>query len=359
MVYSCAVCGCQWPQAQWLIVVDLVALTGKCHGGILTVVDKHASASQNVFGPRISSANWRWLASLQEFGGQWAGRFNFVQSFSWPSRGIGFNFCFVCYQDDLCGFSGEMRKVWLKALKNNQYLPDLWRPAAPNGWRSQDVTESASNGGEPQKSFWVRRWERASGLKTLFSLQFLEDQLPLQNPFWGDVIMTSWCRMFFLHLQRPFIQGNQSFKRKTDFRNIMEYHGIPILPWQKPLRGRGKVASDHDDFTALLYQCDWRNGCRFASCGELCSTKRFGFATHGSFSLDPCASSCTSIGCANLGSVGRSESCKTKDLAVCRSLVPGTDGGSCYFKSKPPNKHSWLEIPPWGFQPGLIIRMLH
>ena len=46
-----------WPQAQWLIVVDLVALTGKCHGGILTVVDKHASASQNVFGPRISSAN--------------------------------------------------------------------------------------------------------------------------------------------------------------------------------------------------------------------------------------------------------------------------------------------------------------
>ena len=65
--------------------------------------------------------------------------------------------------------------------------------------------------------------ERASGLKPLFSLQFLEDQLPLQNPFWGDVIMTSWCRMFFLHLQRPFIQGNQSFKRKTDFRNIMEY----------------------------------------------------------------------------------------------------------------------------------------
>ena len=156
-----------------------------------------------------------------------------------------------------------------------------------------------------------------------------------------------------VHSGQPVIQAKN---------RLQEYHGIPWNTYTsltKTLRGRGKVASDHDDFTALLYQCDWRNGCRFASCGELCSTKRFGFATHGSFSLDPCASSCTSIGCTNLGSVGRSESCKTKDLAVCRSLVPGMDGGSCYFKSKPPNKHSWLEIPPWGFQPDLIIRMLH
>ena len=76
VVYSCAACGCQWPQAQWLIVVDLVAVTWKCHGGILTVVDSmlqllkmslaHESAQQLKVAS-ISTRIWRTMSWKIQF----------------------------------------------------------------------------------------------------------------------------------------------------------------------------------------------------------------------------------------------------------------------------------------------------
>lgn len=65
-------------------------------------------------------------------------------------------------------------------------------------------------------------------LRTESTFLPLVSRRPIASPKpskWGDVwLLDAVC---FQHLQRPFIQGNQSFKRKTDFRNIMEYHGIP------------------------------------------------------------------------------------------------------------------------------------
>lgn len=127
-------------------------------------------------------SNCRWLASLQEIGGQWAGRFNFVQSL------LGLHgesdltcvlFVIKTLTFEKC-VSKNVIPLWLLGWDAQSLAQGTKKPtntyqtcgvfAAPKGWRSQDVTESAPNRGEPQKSFWVRRWERASGLKALFSL---------------------------------------------------------------------------------------------------------------------------------------------------------------------------------------------